>query len=145
MIPTPTQATTPKRRDDQRRNARSPRDLAPATLRTVLEALADLELAPNRLRDLRSAVTRVAKLLNDEPNRIALELPTISARLAAISPIAVGLTHKSFSNIRSDFLAAVKASGLKPVRSPAQASGRHRALSTGALRQRAGHGAAANQ
>jgi integrase len=121
MIPTPTQATTPKRRNEQRRNARSPRDLAPATLQTVLEALAECELAPNRLRDLRSAVTRVAKLLDDAPARIALDLPALGARLAALSPIAVGLTPKSFSNIRSDFLAAVNASGLKPVRSPAKA------------------------
>src|ERR1700704_6284282 len=92
MIPTPTQATTPKRRNEQRPNARSPRDLAPATLQAVLDALAERELSPNRLRDLRSAVTRVAKLLGDAPARIALDLPLLGARLAAISPIAVGLT-----------------------------------------------------
>jgi integrase len=119
MIPTPMQATTPKRRGG---NASSPRDLAPATLQTVLDALAERELAPNRLRDLRSAVTRVAKLLGDAPTRIALDLPLLSARLAAISPIAIGLTPKSFSNIRSDFLAAVRISGLKQVRSPGKAA-----------------------
>ena len=66
------------------------------------------ELAPNRLRDLRSAVTWVAKLLGDTSTRIALDLPLLSARLAAINPIAIGLTPKSVSNIRSNFLAAVR-------------------------------------
>jgi integrase len=119
MIPTPTQATTPKRRGG---NASSPRDVSPATLQTVLDALAERELAPNRLRDLRSAVTRVAKLLGDASTRIALDLPLLSARLAAINPIAIGLTPKSVSNIRSNFLAAVRVSGLKPVRSPGKAT-----------------------
>jgi hypothetical protein len=72
-------------------------------------------LSPTRLRDLRSAVIRVADLLANFPGRIALDLPTISARLAAISPVAAGMTTKRFANIRSDFLAAVKASGLMPI------------------------------
>jgi integrase len=67
------------------------------------------------LRDLRSAVTRVADLLGNVPARIALDLPTISARLAAISPVAAGMTTKRFANVRSDFLAAVKASDLMPI------------------------------
>jgi integrase len=122
MIPTPTQVTPPKRRGSERRdNPRSPLDLAPATLQAVLDALAEREFTPNRRRDLRSAVTRVAKLLGDASARITLELPVLGARLAAISPIAVGLTPKSFSNIRSDLLAAVDASGLRPARSPAKA------------------------
>ena len=68
-----------------------------------------------RLRDLRSSIKRVASLMGDDPARIALDLPAISAKLATISPAAAGLTGKSFSNIRSDFLAAVKASKLKSV------------------------------
>jgi integrase len=96
-------------------------DAAPATLKAVLDALEGRrDLAANRLRDLRSAVTRVAKLLNDAPGHIPLELPALSAKLAAINPVAAGLTAKTFSNIRSDFLAAVNASGLKQLRSPAK-------------------------
>jgi hypothetical protein len=37
--------------------------------------------------------------------------------LAAVNPVAAGMTTKRFANIRSDFLAAVKASGLLPIRS----------------------------
>jgi integrase len=86
-----------------------------ADVLTVLERSATL--SPTRLRDLRSAVIRVADLLGNLPGRIALDLPTISARLAAINPVAAGMSTKRLANIKSDFLAAVKASGLLPIRS----------------------------
>src|SRR3974390_704875 len=70
--------------------------------------------APRR-RDLRSAVSRVAALLGEEPGHLPLELETIAARLATISPAAGGRTGKTPANVRSDFLAAVRQSGLKPV------------------------------
>ena len=84
--------------------------------RTLADVLAAVErnaaLSPTRLRDLRSSVIRVADLLGNVPARIALDLPTIAARLAAISPVAAGITPKRFANVRSDFLAAVRASNL---------------------------------
>ncbi len=86
------------------------------TLRDVLQALEGLEgLSVTRRRDLRSAVNRIAALLDDDPGRIALDIPAIGAKLAAISPVAAGLSIKSFSNVKSDFMAAVKASKLKPL------------------------------
>jgi integrase len=89
---------------------------AAITLEDVLNAVERREgLSVTRRRDLRSAVNRVASLLGDDPAHIRLDLPTISAKLATVTPIAAGLTSKRFSNIRSDFMAAVKASGLKPV------------------------------
>jgi integrase len=85
---------------------------AAITLQDVLNAVERREgLSVNRRRDLRSAVKRVASLLGDDPARIQLDLPTIGAQLATVTPIAAGLSSKSFSNIRSDFMAAVKASG----------------------------------
>ena len=88
----------------------------PVTLRDVLNAVEGRDtLSATRRRDLRSAVKRVASLLGDDPARIPLDLPAISAKLATVSPVAAGLTSKNFSNIRSDFIAAVKISGLKPV------------------------------
>jgi integrase len=113
MIPTSNDPTTIK----GGAKASSCRDAAPATLEAVLDALEERrDLAPHRRRDLRSAVTRVAKLLGAAPGQILLELPVLAARLAAINPVAAGLTAKTFSNIRSDFQAAVNASGLKQLR-----------------------------
>src|SRR5689334_8628952 len=103
-------------RNKRKRKAPSGETEAPVTLNDVARAVegADL-LSVTRRRDLRSAVKRVASLLEDHPARLVLDLTAISAKLASISPVAVGLSSKSFSNIRSDFMAAIKASGLKSV------------------------------
>ena len=86
---------------------------------TLASLLAGLErpggASGTRLRDLKSAVKRVAALLGNEPAAIPLDLGAISAGLAAVNPVAAGLTPKRFANIRSDFLAAVKVSGVSPV------------------------------
>lgn len=95
---------------------------AQPNLSVVLLALKNHKgLSQSRVRDLCSSVKRVAMLLGDELARIPLDLPAISAKLASINPVALGLTGKTFSNIRSNFLAAVRASGLKPVRRFAKA------------------------
>ena len=100
----------------RQQNAPTPRPAAPVTLAGVLAALERHgKLSATRRRDLVSAVKRVAILLGNEPAAIALDMAAISARLAAVNPVAVGLTVKTFGNIRSNFLAAVKASGLMPV------------------------------
>ena len=86
------------------------------TLATMLAALdRPGKLSATRLRDLRSAVKRVADLLGDEPAAIPLDIDAISARLNTINPLAVGMTAKRLANIRSDFLAAVKVCGVQPV------------------------------
>jgi integrase len=90
---------------------------APVTLASVLGFLEQPNgLSPTRLRDLRSAVKRVAILLGNEPAAIPLDMGAISARLAIINPVAAGMTTKRVANIRSDFLAAAKASGIGPVK-----------------------------
>jgi integrase len=89
----------------------------PVTLASVLASLEQPSGASGtRLRDLKSAVKRVAALLGEEPAAISVDLAAISARLAAITPLTLGMTPKRFANIRSDFLGAVKASGLTPVK-----------------------------
>ena len=88
----------------------------PITLATVLAALdRSGKLSATRKRDLRSAVTRVADLLGDEPAGIVLDLPAISSRLNTINPLAFGFTAKRFANIRSDFLASARLCGAKAV------------------------------
>src|SRR5690348_2123270 len=88
----------------------------PPTLQDLFEALQPGTAGTaSRRRDLRSSVKRTALLLGDVPAAIPLDLPAIAKKLAALSPAAVGLTPKSLANIRSNFLAAVTASGFKPV------------------------------
>src|SRR5262245_14449334 len=87
----------------------------PVTLAEVLVALDRASgLSSTRLRDLKSATKRVATLLGNEPAAITLDMGAISTRLAANNHAAAGLTAKRLANIRSDFLAVVKASGVKP-------------------------------
>lgn len=100
----------------QRPNAPSPRPAVPATLAGLLAALSDQKLSATRRRDLISAVRRIAALLGGEPAAIPLDMAAISARLAAVNPVAVGITIKRLSNIRSDFIAGAKASGVMPVK-----------------------------
>jgi integrase len=102
-------------RAKSRRTAPEKVGTEPLTLATILSALNGLDrLSDTRLRDLRSAVKRIATLLGDEPAAITLDLDAISVRLSAITPLAVGISAKRFANIRSDFLAAVTACGVRP-------------------------------
>ena len=97
-------------------NTPTPRP-GPVTLADVLTALErDGKRTATRRRDLISGVKRVAILLGDEPAAIVLDMPVISGLLAVVNPVAVGISRKRLANIRSDFLAGVKASGLMPVK-----------------------------
>jgi integrase len=101
----------------RQRNAPMPRHAAPLTLAELLAALErDGKLSATRCRDLVSAVKRVAILLGDEPAAIPLDMGVISARLAAVNPVAIGISSKRLANIRSDFLAGAKASGVMPAK-----------------------------
>lgn len=106
------------------------KDAAPrGPLRAKQATLADLDAALEtngkldsvRRRDLRSAARRVARLLGEEPAQIPLDLPTISRRLAACMPAAAGLSQKTFANLKSDFLAGLRAAGFGWPRCPAKA------------------------
>ena len=95
------------------RGAIAAQSMTLATLQTALER--SRALSATRLRDLRSAVRRIADLLGNEPAGIALDMEAISMRLGAVNPLAIGMTAKRFANIRSDFQAAVKVCGVTPV------------------------------
>src|SRR5262249_56632551 len=59
-----------------------------------------------------AGVRRAVAMLGNNPTAIVVDVSAISARLATLSPVALGITSKRLANIRSDFLAALKASGL---------------------------------
>jgi integrase len=89
----------------------------PANLATVLAALdGSSALSETRQRDLRSAVRRMAELLGNGPSAIPLVMEKIQAGLSTVNPMAVGMTPKRLTNIRSDFVAAVRASGVIPIK-----------------------------
>jgi len=97
--------------------------LPAANLATLLAALEGQSgLSESRTRDLRSAINRVAQLLGNAPAAIPLAMGTIRDGLGAVNPIAVGMSPKRFANIRSDFVAAVEASGLAPAKSEKKAA-----------------------
>jgi integrase len=103
------------------RGAIKPAESEPSLADVIAAVDASHSLTDTRKRDLRSAVKRVAVFLDGTPANIALELSVISVKLRAISPAAVGVIDKTLSNIRADFMAAVEASGLKPVQRAATA------------------------
>ncbi len=79
------------------------------TLADVITALqADPGLAPTRRRDLCSAVRRVAGMLARDPARLPASLPEIRRALAGITPTRAGISTKTFQNLRSDLLAALR-------------------------------------
>ena len=79
------------------------------TLADVITALqADPSLAPTRRRDLCSAVRRVAGMLERDPARLPASLPEIRRALACVTPAQAGILTKTFQNIRSDLLAALR-------------------------------------
>src|SRR5438876_11000663 len=95
VLPRPlgTRPKAPERGDrmsrKRKQNGPTPRP-GPVTLADVLAALeGEGKLTATRRRDLVSGVKRVAILLGDEPAAIALDMPVISARLAAVNPVAV--------------------------------------------------------
>ena len=73
-------------------------------------------LTPTRIRDLVSAISCFGTLIGEEPDSIPLDLAAIGARLGAVNPVAAGISPKRLANIRCDLLAAIAASGLKPIR-----------------------------
>lgn len=97
-----------------------PQDATLVTLQTVLDRLsANTGLPAGRRRDLRSAVTCFAKLVNQPPSAIALDLAAIRQKLDATEPAWANISRKRWANIRSDLVSAIDASGLRPMRKTA--------------------------
>jgi integrase len=86
------------------------------TLNDVVAAVKTrVGLKESRRRDLCSSVRQVAFLLGEDPTQIALDFPAISAKLAVKNAPAAGLSNRRLITIRSNFMAAVAASGLRPL------------------------------
>jgi integrase len=66
-------------------------------------------LADSRRRDLISAVHRMAALLDAPLEEVPAALPELRPRLSRILPAAHGIKPKTWHNLRSNFIAAIKA------------------------------------
>ena len=87
------------------------------TLADVPDAVArSNDLSPIRIRDQNSAISCFCDLIGEEPDNVPLDLAKIREKLNAINPVANGLSPKRLANIRSDLLAAIAASRLKPIK-----------------------------
>jgi integrase len=90
--------------------------LAGPTLQDVLDGLAgNSSLSDSRWRDLRSAVTSFAALMDSSPAHVPLDLGAIRAVLDLMVPIQAKFSRKRWANLRSDLSAAIAASGLRPM------------------------------
>src|SRR5437867_12403924 len=88
---------------------------AEMTLQDLLDRLADVDVPESRRRDLRSAVTSYAKLVEKEPASIELDLAELRRTLDRMVPIEARVSAKRWANLRSDLAAAIDASSLIPM------------------------------
>lgn len=93
----------------------APTVTAQATLANVLAALDGKSLSDTRLRDLASAVRRIARMAGHEPDQVALDLKVLTAILGRGPANGRIPSPKTIQNLRSDLMAAIDTSGLKPI------------------------------
>lgn len=89
--------------------------LCPGTLMfadLIAKLQADTALTPVRQRDLISAIRRTANALGRPPETIPADPTWLRPRIERIVPAAIGLTQKSWSNVRSDLQAALAHLGI---------------------------------
>jgi integrase len=93
-----------------------PQTAIAVTLQTALDRLPlDDSLSEPRKRDLRSAVISFAKLAEQPPAAIPLDVPCIRRTLDGMVPGLAQISAKRWANLRSDLTAAIRASGLQPM------------------------------
>jgi integrase len=93
-----------------------PKTAVAATLQIVLDLLSvDDGLSEVRKRDLRSAVVSFAKLVEQPPGTIPLDIAHIRRMLEGIAPSRAQISAKRWANLRSGLTAAIGASGLLPM------------------------------
>src|SRR5690349_15549177 len=77
----------------------------------------DSSLTPKRQRDLKSAVLRMSEITGVDPRITPASLRFMRSRINGVRPAKYNLTPKTWSNIRSNFRAAlVQAAPQQPTR-----------------------------
>ena len=73
-------------------------------------------LKPTRRRDLKSALTSIARLLGRAPDRVPANINWLHTRLRRVAPAAHNMSEKRFKNIKSDALKALELTGCSRAR-----------------------------
>jgi hypothetical protein len=82
------------------------------TLGDVLEFVETGTLSPSRRRDLVSAIRRIAEMAGATPSCTSVEVSVLRSMLTSIRPARHDVTKKTFSNLRSSFVAALELAGV---------------------------------
>ncbi|MDZ4736871.1 MAG: site-specific integrase [Rhodospirillaceae bacterium] len=77
----------------------------------VARLTADETLPPARRRDLASSLRRLAQLLDRDLSALPADLPGLRGAIGRINPAQYGISRKTWSNIRSNTLAALRLYG----------------------------------
>ena len=78
------------------------------SLTDILALLAkSTALSSTRKRDLRSAITRFAKLVGSSPDQLPADIARLTPLLSSIHPAQVGISVRTLQNIKSNLLAAL--------------------------------------
>ena len=89
---------------------------------TLAEVIArheqDATLTPKRRRDLKSAVLRMSEITGVDPRSTPVSLRLMRPRINAVRPAKYNLTPKTWSNLRSNFRAAVVQAAPRQPRRP---------------------------
>ena len=88
--------------------------VAPETrmLDSVIEQIGGMtDLKPTRRRDLKSALSTIARLLGKAPDRVPANINWLYIRLRRVAPAAHNMSAKRFKNIKSDAMKALALTG----------------------------------
>ncbi len=91
---------------------KNPFSAAPAMADVIRQISADPDLSPARRAAVCSAIRVACRCINIQPEMAPANVTFLSAKLKDIEPVAVGLTAKRLSTIRSDLLFALRHIGL---------------------------------
>jgi integrase len=82
-----------------------------ATLADVLVAVQSGSMADRRRQDMASAVNTIARVLERSLAEIPVDLQNLNAKLKHITPMAMGMSHGRWNNVRSLFRSALALMG----------------------------------
>jgi integrase len=85
---------------------------ATKTLAHVFELVETAELSPCQIRDMRSAINRVAEMAGMAPAQVEATPPALRIMLSSILPAAHGVIPKTWANIVSQFRTALRIAGV---------------------------------